>query len=87
MGNFRIVIDAVGGHGHDRKAKQGEAIDIPPANTVNPYDSPDCIAKECVDRLKSAGMSVASARLHHWPDTPSEVIDDLKNMVREKGQF
>lgn len=87
MGNFRIVIDAVGGHGVDRKAKEGEPIEIPPANAVHPYDSPDSIAKECVDRLKSAGMSELKASLIHWPGQESEVVDDLVNMKRAKGQF
>ncbi len=81
MGAFRIVIDGVGAHGDDRTAKEGEAI------TIGVGTSPDQIAKETVDKLKASGVLDLKATLTHWPEEPSEVVDDLVSMTRVKGQF
>lgn len=81
MGNFRIVIDAVGGHGDDRTAKEGEPI------TLGNWHSPDKAAKMALDIVKASGSSITSATLTHWPGEPSEVVDDLVAMKRLKGQF
>lgn len=85
MGDFRIVIDAVGGHGDDRTAKEGEPITIKPIE--GEYASPDQLAKQFVDVLKVKGLYNLRATLTHWPGQPSEVVDDLVNMTRIKGQF
>ena len=81
MGAFRIVIEGVGAHGDDRSAKEGEAI------AFGAYVTPDVIAKECVDDLRTIGVSDLKATLTHWPGETTEVIDDLVNMVRVKGRF
>lgn len=85
MGSFRLVIDGVGGHGDDRTAKEGEDICIPMKN----YLTPDQAAKICVDVMRSVsgGEHSFRAKLIHWPDTPTEVVDDLVGMKRVKGNF
>ena len=92
MGDFRIIIDAVGGHGQDRSKKDGEVVDFkegnPDANT------PESIAQELIEKLKSNGCSVQKATVTHWPadnypegrEVGKEVVDDLITGVR-KNQF
>lgn len=82
MGNFRIVINAVGGHGVDRSKKDGEVVDF---NADGEF-SPDAIAKRMVNELKRFGSSIQDATITHWPETPTEVQDDLVTGVR-KGSF
>jgi hypothetical protein len=57
MGNFKIEIEAVGGHGFAREVKEGEPI---------PFDTtatdPDNIAKRLVDTLRK-DSNVLSAKL------------------------
>ncbi len=68
MGNFRIVIDAVGGHGQDRGKKDGEVVDFTKASDVHvDENTPEAIAKRCVDELKAKGTNVLSAKVYHWP--------------------
>lgn len=81
MGNFRIEIEAVGGHGCDRNAKQGEAIAVDPLHA----NCPDCIARRFVSELKS-GMNVVEAKLVHWPDS-TPIVDDIANGVRLHRDF
>lgn len=90
MGDFRIIINAVGGHGQDRSKKDGEVVDF---NTDGP-GSPEAIAKEFVEKLQASGCSVQSAIVEHWPvdnypesrEAGKEIIDDLLTGVR-KGSF
>lgn len=77
MGNFKIEIEAVGGHGSDRNAKQGEPLNI--------TDGPDKQALDFVAQLMKS-CSVVSATLTHWPDT-TPIVDDLKNGVRLARDF
>lgn len=90
MGNFRIQIDAVGGHGCDRTAKPGEAL--------KPCDAPscpDCAARRLVaDFLKTTGAyldeNAGGATLTHWPadiQSGPEVVDDLVTGTRRRGSF
>jgi hypothetical protein len=86
MGNFRIEIDACGGHGCGREVKEGE--------TLKPCGSPscpDCMARALVDDMKAKGMfgypPSAKATLTHRPDGPGTVVDDLLAGVRKKGSF
>ena len=83
MGNFRIVIEAVGGHGVDREPKDGEVVNFYKSGN----NTPDALAKFCADALKYvANAQVNSATLTHWPGESSEVTDDLITGVR-KGNF
>lgn len=84
MGNFRIVIDAVGGHGCDRRATEGEALAYGPDCTC-----PDCTAYRFVQELRAKGWfnSGGGASLTHWPGESDEVVDDLLHGVRAQGRF
>jgi hypothetical protein len=81
MGNFLISIEAVGGHGDDRNAKQGEKIVPLPAGL-----GVDNVAAEAVELVRSRGCSVVSATLTHWPDS-TPIIDDVVNGVRVARDF
>ena len=81
MGNFKIEIEAVGGHGVLRDVKQGEVIDYAKAGA----SEPDVLAKRFVEEFGKTN-NVLSAKLTHWPDT-TPIIDDLKTGVREHGDF
>ena len=82
MGNFKIEIEAVGNHGVDRTAKQGEAINFGSPGLTNPDEA----CRTFVADLQARGCNVLSAKLTHWPDT-TPIIDDLKSGVREYGDF
>lgn len=102
MGNFRIVIDAVGGHGQDRGKKDGEVVDFTKqSESYHSDDTPEAIAKRAVDELKAKGTNVLHAKVYHWPaDTVYQgepivpidnngkecITDDLITGIR-KGQF
>lgn len=81
MGNFKIEIEAVGGHGADRTAKQGESLNLGESRPSNP----DAFAAEFVKQL-AQNNSVVSATLTHWPDT-TPIVDDIKNGKRVARDF
>lgn len=81
MGDFRIVVNAAGGHGCDRDIKDGGLV-----YGCGRMSCPDCRAREFVEVLKRHGVDVKSAELTHWPGEPSEVVDDLLTK-RRKGSF
>ena len=85
MGNFKIEIEAIGGHGDFREVKQGEQL--PPYQDApgTTWSSPDRDAREFVATFAKAN-NVISAKLIHWPDT-TPIVDDLKAGVREHGDF
>jgi hypothetical protein len=73
VGNYRIVINAVGGHGQDRGKGHGENVDFAADNE----NAPEAIMLRAVEALKATGNSVTEATVHHWPGTGSEVVDNL----------
>lgn len=85
MGNFRIEIDACGGHGCKREIKDGQISD-----GCGEDSCPDCMARRFVQSMKARGFfnypPSASARLIHWPGEPCSVEDDLLT-GRRKGNF
>ena len=81
MGNFRLVIESVGGHGCDRQAGPGEELHL----CGQPY-CPDCRAYELAAKYTN-GWPQTKATFTHWPDTPEEVVDDLVSGRRVKGSF
>lgn len=83
MGNFKIEIEAVGGHGHDRDAKVGELIKFPDLGE-NGY-SPDIAAKRFVEEFAKRNTLV-TAKLIHWPDS-TPIVDNLATGVRDHGDF
>ncbi len=74
MGNFRIVIDGVGGHGCEREKGSGERI-----FGCQRMDCPDCNARAFVADLmrRSVLSGDVTAKFVHWPGTVGEVVDDL----------
>lgn len=82
MGNFRIEIEAVGGHGSRRDVGDGGALS-PERPEVNHIDH---VIYDTVDALKARGASIVSAKLIHWPGQDGEVVDDVLAHTR-KGSF
>ena len=80
MGNFKIEIEAVGGHGIAREVKEGEHIPYATDGT-----SPDELAQRFVGDFAKSN-SIVSAKLIHWPDT-TPIVDNLLTGVREFGAF
>lgn len=80
MGNFKIEIEAVGGHGYAREVKEGEPIRFDSSS-----NDPDNITKVFVDQLRG-NNNVLSAKLVHWPDT-TPIVDNLLTGYREFGDF
>lgn len=85
MGDFRIVIDAVGGHGQDRDKKDGEDVDFG-------INTPEAFAREFIGKLERSGVTVTEAKIIHWPKDnypergEAEVTDDLVT-GRRYGNF
>jgi hypothetical protein len=82
MGDFRVEVNATGGHGCQRTVKSGQQVQ----NYCGSTGCPDCIAREFVRDIKRAGHTVRSAELTHWPGTETEVKDDLITGTRT-GNF
>ena len=82
MGQYRIEIVAVGGHGCQREVPSGGTITASCGNTT----CPDCLARDFVKRLQVAYNSVENAVLIHWPAGPGTVLDNLVSGERS-GQF
>jgi hypothetical protein len=81
MGKFRVLVEAVGGHGCQREIKDGSEV-----YGCQRRDCPDCAAREFVAELKRKGNNVELATLTHWPEQPGQVIDDLLTRKRT-GSF
>jgi hypothetical protein len=81
MGNFKIEINAVGGHGCKREVKDGEKN-----YGCGQMTCPDCQARAFVAQLQRNGISVQSAELTHWPGEESQVADNLVTLERT-GSF
>lgn len=83
MGDFRIVIDAVGAHGQDRSKKDGEIVNFAEGGER----SPEILTLELVEKFKSNGCSIQEAKIIHWPldnyegqlknGRSVQVVDDL----------
>jgi len=90
MGEFNISITAVGGHGCDRKAKEGERL-----SGCGRMSCPDCEAKRFFEEAIRRGFGSATMRITHWPGTTTEVVDEYSVApdglyvigTRVKGQF
>jgi hypothetical protein len=82
MGDFRVTVEATGGHGCQRDIKDGGQLQ---QFCFSP-SCPDCVAREFVRSLKRIGTMIRSATLQHWPGTSTEVKDDLVTGIRT-GSF
>ena len=81
MGNFKIEVDAAGGHGCQREIKDGGIVQGCGLPTC-----PDCLARNFVAELRARGFAPTSATFTHWPGEETEVVDDLVTHTR-KGSF
>lgn len=72
MGNFRIEVNAVGGHGCQRELKDGSEV-----KGCGQPGCPDCLAREFVAKLKAQGNNVMDALLIHWPNGTPTIVDNL----------
>jgi len=83
MGQFRVEVTAVGGHGCQRQIKDGGNVQ----QYCGSSSCPDCVAREFVRQLKRIGIyTIEKAELIHWPGTDTEVRDDLLTLTRH-GSF
>lgn len=75
MGDFRMTLEGVGGHGCDRNAKAGQDF-----IGCGRMDCPDCLFAEFVAKMKRIG-TVHVAKMHHWP---ADMNTHLFNITGEK---
>ena len=72
MGDFRMTIEAVGGHGCDRTAKAGDTL-----RGCGAQDCPDCMFARFVSDMQRAGMRPTVAKMHHWPADMTEHVKEF----------
>lgn len=92
MGDFRIVIEAVGGHGQDRDKKTGDIVDF----SIGGQNCPEALALKFIETMKEQGMTPNQAYIIHWPldnyggqlknNRNSQIVDDLLTGKRN-GSF
>lgn len=80
-GVFRVVIEASGPHGCEREMPDGSEV-----FGCGRRNCADCIVREAITELHRRGSIVSKAELVHYPDTPSQVTDDLITR-RRSGSF
>lgn len=84
MGDFKITIQAAGGHGCDRGAKEGENLSFHAATLADEThvkthvkNCPDCWARSIALEAKKLFPSSFSATLTHWPNGADQIVDDI----------
>jgi hypothetical protein len=68
MGDFRMTLEGIGGHGCDRNAKAGGEI-----QGCGKMGCPDCQFAEFVTKMKKTNQ-VLKATMHHWPANMTDHI-------------
>lgn len=81
MGDFRVTVEAVGGHGCQRDLGSGAVVPGCGGSAC-----PDCITARYVAEMIRCGVSVKSAVLRHWPDTTGEVLDAFDTKVQGSSE-
>lgn len=81
MGQFRVTVTGVGGHGCQREVKDGATVP-----GCGQPKCPDCAARRFIADLKAGGANVEEALLDHWRGSPQQVTDNLLTGVR-RGSF
>lgn len=81
MGDYRIEINAQGGHGCQRELGNGCVVE-----GCGRPGCPDCLVRKFVADLKAHGNTVKDALLIHWPYGPGTVLDNLLTKERS-GSF
>jgi hypothetical protein len=77
MGDFRIEITAIGGHGCQRDRGDGQKV----LGCLR-VGCPDCETRRFLQTLHRFGVSIKAAEITHWPGDPNEVRDDLMTAIR-----
>lgn len=72
MGDFRITVNAVGGHGCQREVKDGEKV-----YGCGSMSCPDCVTAKFIADLIRSGANLKDAKIEHWPGQPSQVVDEF----------
>jgi hypothetical protein len=72
MGDFRLEVDATGGHGCDRDAHEGEIV-----RACGRQGCPDCEFRRFLAQPTVIG-TLRSAKLVHWPGQTCEVVDEYR---------
>ena len=72
MGDFRVTVNAVGGHGCCRDVKDGGTV-----YGCGSMRCPDCLTAKFIADLARSGAMLKDAKLEHWPEQPSTVLDDF----------
>lgn len=81
MGDFRIEVNATGGHGCQRELGNGATVE-----GCGQAGCPDCLAREFVKKLRESGNTVKDALLIHWPNSTPTIVDNLLTKQRS-GSF
>lgn len=82
MGNFRVVIEGVGGHGCQREVKSGGEV-----QGCGRMGCPDCEVRRFVHIINQPNVAgLTKAELMHWPEQKEEVKDNLLTGIRT-GSF
>lgn len=82
MGQFKIEITAVGGHGCQREIRDGGTV-----FGCNHFGCPDCEVRNFLLKLKTFNIAqLEHATITHWPGTEGEVVDNLLTRIRT-GSF
>lgn len=79
MGSYLFEFQAVGGHGCQREAKEGEKF-----IGCGRMGCPDCECKRFVEKMRAKGVPIEKAKLTHWPGSESAVVDDMSDPVWTK---
>lgn len=77
MGDFRIEVNATGGHGCQREKGNKSKIE-----RCGDSNCPDCLARTFVEMLKTRGVLVKDALLIHWPNSSPIIVDNLNDGTR-----
>lgn len=86
MGDYRLEVKGVGGHGCDRAAAESAVIRYE-TDPEHLRWCTDCLFRNFVERLCLVPGTVREATLTHWPGTVDEVIDDVLGGRRASGGF
>lgn len=73
MGQFHVVVQAVGNHGCERDRPSGEVV-----MGCERVGCTDCITREYIRRLKKSGATVYVADIDHWPQVTEYGINPLE---------
>jgi hypothetical protein len=75
MGDFRVVVEATGGHGCQREVGDGGQV-----FGCRMMTCPDCLTMEFVEKMKKIA-TVKSAQFVHWPNAAdwgaTPIIDEI----------